>query len=187
MTRDVDQSRVYDAESFAFDGTTLASQLGVRHFEQLVELVTSSDWWQRTATHRTVNVAAARADAHRSAFYLATSTIRVAGSQWTIACLLHELGHAHAPRAAHHNSTFRASYVEVTRLVAGDDVAQQLEHAFVSRGLHLAADVERAPGDRPLLNIVFPAALDNSSPTHRHRGTVDRFATHRTSSGAIAL
>ena len=144
--RDFGRAEVYAAETVAFDGTDLEV---IRSFDEVSTVVTSvveGSWWPGTP----VRVVAARRDAASSSAREgadASTVIRLAADQTTIATAAHELAHALAGPAAGHSALFLAAYLDVIAVVTNLDSrdrrhrlhVDQLREALVAAGLVVGA------------------------------------------------
>lgn len=164
MERDAERSAVYAAELAAFDGTDLED---VRSFEAITRLaarVTGGGWWQGGS----VDVRRARSDARSSSTRCGgdqadVNTIRLAGSQMTVATVAHELAHALAGVRHGHDATFRRAFVDVVAVMTNIDSVErrrelhvdQLTDAFRASGLRLGERGWSAPPP----NTTGPIAL----------------------------
>jgi hypothetical protein len=144
--RDCGRAEVYAAEAAAFDGTDLEL---VRSFEAVSSVITAvveGPWWPGPPVH----VAAARRDAASSSAREradASTVIRLAAEQTTIATAAHELAHALAGPGAGHSPVFLAAYLDVVAVATNLDSrdrrhrlhVDQLHDALVAAGLVVGA------------------------------------------------
>lgn len=142
MMRDCGRAEVYAAEAAAFEGTDLEV---IRSFDDVSDVITSvvdGHWWPGPPVH----VVATRRDATSSSAREradASTVIRLASGQTTIATAAHELAHALAGPGAGHSAVFLAAYLDVVAVVTNLDTrdrrhrlhVDQLRDALVTAGL----------------------------------------------------
>ena len=144
--RDCGRTEVYAAEAAAFDGTDLELVRSFDEVSSVIAAVAEGPWWPGT----TVRVVAARRDAASSSTREdadASTVIRLAAEQTTIANAAHELAHALAGPGAGHSSVFLAAYLDVVAVVTNLDSrdrrhglhVDQLRDALVAAGLVVGA------------------------------------------------
>ena len=144
--RDCGRTEVYAAEAAAFDGTDLELVRSFDEVSSVIAAVAEGPWWPGT----TVRVVAARRDAASSSTREdadASTVIRLAAEQTTIATAAHELAHALAGPGAGHSSVFLAAYLDVVAVVTNLDSrdrrhglhVDQLRDALVAAGLVVGA------------------------------------------------
>lgn len=152
MMRDCGRAEVYAAEAAAFDGTDLELVRSFDEVSSVIAAVVGGTWWPGAP----VRVVAARRDAASSSAREradATTVIRLAAGQTTIATAAHELAHALAGPAAGHSPTFLAAYLDVVAVVTNLDWrdrrhglhVEQLSDALVAAGLVVGARAWPAP------------------------------------------
>ncbi|HUS41864.1 MAG TPA: hypothetical protein VMY16_04280 [Ilumatobacteraceae bacterium] len=118
--RDCGRAEVYAAEAAAFDGTDLEVARSFDEVSTAIGAVVGGAWWPGPP----VRVVPARRDARSSSARRiadATTVIRLASDQLTIATAAHELAHALAGPAAGHSSGFLAAYVDVIAVITNLD------------------------------------------------------------------
>lgn len=150
MTRsgrcDVGRTAVSEAETAAFGGTDLETQLPLVALRARTTAVVASQWWRavgsppvhvvaavataRSSSARTEGGPGGRSGEHRV-------TVRLARGQHDVVTLAHELAHARAGVQRGHDERFRIALVDVITLLAGPDPAAALTDAFVALGLGL--------------------------------------------------
>ena len=146
MTRDCGRAEVYGAEAAAFDGTDLERIRTFDEVSSLVAAVVDGAWWPGGP----VRVVAARRDAVSSSASEgadASTVIRLAAGQTTIATAAHELAHSLAGPSAGHSAVFLAAYLDVVAVVTNLDTrdrrhrlhVDQLRDAFAAAGLVVGA------------------------------------------------
>lgn len=144
--RDCGRMEVYAAEAAAFDGTDLELVRSFDEVSSVIEAVVEGPWWPGTR----VRVVAARRDAVSSSAREradASTVIRLAADQTTIATAAHELAHALAGPAVGHSPTFLAAYLDVVAVVTNLDSRDrrhglhvgQLRDSLVAAGLVVGA------------------------------------------------
>lgn len=144
--RDCGRAEVYAAEAAAFDGTDLELVRSFDEVSSVIAAVVEGTWWPGTQ----VRVVAARRDAASSSAREradASTVIRLAAEQTTIATAAHELAHALAGPGAGHSPVFLAAYLDVVAVVTNLDSrdrrhrlhVDQLRDAFVAAGLAVGA------------------------------------------------
>ena len=144
--RDCGRTEVYAAEAAAFDGTDLELVRSFDEVSSVIAAVAEGPWWPGT----TVRVVAARRDAASSSTREdadASTVIRLAAEQTTIATAAHELAHALAGPGAGHSSVFLAAYLDVVAVVTNLDSrdrrhglhVDQRRDALVAAGLVVGA------------------------------------------------
>jgi hypothetical protein len=140
--RDCGRAEVYAAEAAAFDGTDLELVRPFGEVSSVIAAIVEGPWWP--GSH--VRVVAARRDAASSSAREradASTVIRLAAEQTTIATAAHELAHALAGPHAGHSPVFLAAYLDVVAVVTNLDSrdrrhrlhVDQLRDAFVAAGL----------------------------------------------------
>jgi hypothetical protein len=140
--RDCGRAEVYAAEVAAFDGTDLELVRSLDEVSSLIAAVVEGPWWPGSP----VRVLAARRDAASSSAREradASTVIRLAAGQTTIATAAHELAHALAGPAEGHSPIFLAAYLDVVAVVTNLDSrdrrhrlhVDQLRDALVAAGL----------------------------------------------------
>ena len=120
---DVGRAEVYAAEAAAFAGTDIETVQPFDVIAAAVAEVTSGEWWPGPE----VSVVRARRDARSSSargVAGATTVIRLAAEQMTIATAAHELAHALAGPDAGHSPVFVAAYLDP----AGDPRLEPLRY-----------------------------------------------------------
>jgi hypothetical protein len=133
---------VYAAEAAAFDGTDLELVRSFDEVSAVIAAVVEGPWWPGTP----VRVVAARRDAASSSAREradASTVIRLAAGQTTVATAAHELAHALAGPGAGHSPVFIAAYLDVVAVVTNLDSrdrrhqlhVDQLHDALVTVGL----------------------------------------------------
>lgn len=151
MTRsgrcDLGRTAVSEAETAAFGGTDLDTQLPLVALRARTAAVVASRWWRAAGgppVHVVAAVATARSSSARTEGGPAGRsgehpvTVRLARGQHDVATLAHELAHARAGVQRGHDERFRIALVDVVTLLAGSDPAARLTDAFVALGLELA-------------------------------------------------
>lgn len=144
--RDCGRAEVYAAEIAAFDGTDLELVRSFEEVSSVIAAVVEGPWWPGPPVH----VAAARRDAASSSAREradASTMIRLAAEQATIATAAHELAHALAGPGAGHSPVFLAAYLDVVAVVTNLDSrdrrhglhVDQLRDALVAAGLVVGA------------------------------------------------
>lgn len=144
--RDCGRSEVYAAEAAAFDGTDLELVRSFDEVSSVIAAVVEGHWWPGTP----VRVVAARRDAASSSAREhadASTMIRLAAEQTTIATAAHELAHALAGPGAGHSPVFLAAYLDVVAVVTNLDFrdrrhwlhVDQLRNALAAAGLVVGA------------------------------------------------
>ena len=146
MMRDCGRAELYAAEVAAFDGTDLESVRPFDEVSSVISAVVAGPWWPGPP----VRVVAARRGAVSSSARGradASTLIRLAADQTTIATAAHELAHALAGPAAGHSAVFLAAYLDVVAVVTNLDSrdrrhrlhVDQLSDAFAAAGLVVGA------------------------------------------------
>jgi len=144
---DVDRATVYAAELAAFDGTDLEEVIGFERVASLLASVTEGPWWPGPVTI----VRRARSDARSSSTRCAapstgaSTVIRLAHDQTTLATGAHELAHALAGVDAGHGPRFRVAHLDVVAVVTNVEPTDrrrtlhvdQLGAAFAAAGLSI--------------------------------------------------
>ncbi|HUV18034.1 MAG TPA: hypothetical protein VMW33_06080 [Ilumatobacteraceae bacterium] len=144
--RDCGRAEVYAAEAAAFDGTDLELVRSFDEVSSVIAAIVEGPWWAGTP----VRVVAARRDAASSSAREgaeASTVIRLAADQTTIATAAHELAHALAGPGAGHSPVFLAAYLDVVAVVTNLDSCDrrhrlhvdQLHDALVEAGLVVGA------------------------------------------------
>jgi hypothetical protein len=150
--RDCGRAEVYAAEAAAFDGTDLELGRSFDEVSSLIAAVVEGPWWPGAP----VRVVPARRDAASSSAREgadASTIIRLAAGQTTIATAAHELAHALAGPGAGHSSVFLAAYLDVVAVVTNLDSrdrrhrlhVDQLHGALAAAGLVVGARAWPAP------------------------------------------
>jgi hypothetical protein len=140
--RDCGRAEVYAAEAAAFDGTDLELVRSFGEVSSMIAVVVDGSWWPGPP----VRVVAARRDAASSSAREradASTVIRLAAEQTTIATAAHELAHALAGPRTGHSPVFLAAYLDVVAVVTNLDSrdrrhrlhVDQLRDALVVAGL----------------------------------------------------
>lgn len=188
VARDSDRSKVYEAEQHAFYGALSEERLSFNVVLAVAGRVLNTAWWQNHSGTPDVTVRRARADAASSSFRPMDATIRVADGQMTLATIAHELAHAFRPHTGH-TAEFRAAYIQLIRLICGDEPAGYLREEFAARNLPVAAgSVPDAPTPAVPLGAEFlPAQPQLPVPPGRRPQRSDPFSGMRDAGGAIAL
>ena len=146
MIRDCGRAEVYAAEAAAFDGTDLELVRSFDEVSSVIAAVVEGNWWPGTP----VRVVAARRDAASSSARErgdASTVIRLAADQTTIATAAHELAHALAGTGAGHSAVFLAAYLDIVAVVTNLDSrdrrhrlhVDQLCNALAAAGLVVGA------------------------------------------------
>lgn len=128
--RDCGRAEVYAAEAAAFDGTDLELVRSFDEVASVIAAVVERSWWPGTP----VSVIAARRDAASSSAREkadASTVIRLAAEQTTIATAAHELAHALAGPGEGHSPVFLAAYLDVVAVVTNLDTSDR------RHGLHV--------------------------------------------------
>jgi hypothetical protein len=144
--RDCGRAEVYAAEAAAFDGTDLELVRSFEEVSSVIAAVVEGPWWPGPP----VQVVAARRNAASSSARTrtdATTVIRLAAEQSTIATAAHELAHALAGPRAGHSPVFLAAYLDVVAVMTNLDSCDrrhrlhvdQLHDALVTAGLVVCA------------------------------------------------
>lgn len=137
---DPDQQAVYYAERVAFENTLFAEDLHSDDFITLAEMLFASDWWERnkvpvphiepTTSRDTTSYAWVHLhDPSRDPI------IRIAPHDINVWILTHEAAHVaqyhlYPGAAQSHGQEFRDTYLEVARIVLGDEAADNLAANF---------------------------------------------------------
>ena len=150
--RDCGRTEVYAAEAAAFDGTDLELVRSFDEVSSLIAAIVEGPWWPGPQVRV---VAARRAAVSSSARDRAdaSTVIRLAADQTTIATAAHELAHALAGPGAGHSPTFLAAYLDVVAVVTNLDSrdrrhglhVDQLRDALVAAGLVVGTRTWPAP------------------------------------------
>ncbi|MGE5211964.1 MAG: hypothetical protein ACM3MM_11925 [Acidobacteriota bacterium] len=144
--RDCGRAEVYAAEAAAFDGTDLELVRSFEEVSSVIAAVAERPWWPGPPVH----VVAARRDAVSSSAREradASTVIRLAAEQSTIATAAHELAHALAGPREGHSPVFLAAYLDVVAVVTNLDSrdrrhrlhVDQLHDALITAGLVVGA------------------------------------------------
>jgi hypothetical protein len=150
--RDCGRTEVYAAEAAAFDGTDLELVRSFDEVSSVIAAIVEGPWWPGPQ----VGVVVARRDAMSSSAREradASTVIRLAADQTTIATAAHELAHALAGPGAGHSPTFLAAFLDVVAVVTNLDSCDrrhrlhvdQLRDALVAVGLVVGARTWPAP------------------------------------------
>ncbi len=132
MSVDAGRAEVYEAEAAAFDGTDLESTRPFAEVASAISNVVGGAWWPGIP----VQVVRARRDARSSSASRvegATTVIRLAAEQTTIATAAHELAHALAGPAAGHSGVFLAAYLDVVAVITNLDSRDRRHHLHVDQ------------------------------------------------------
>jgi hypothetical protein len=130
--KDGERQKVYDAESFAFEGSIYEASIGMFELRAVAARLCALQIWRRGGGG-TIVVREARVDALRSSAHKSTSEIRIAAGQDSVATLAHE--GAHLISGDGHGPEFRSRHVEVLRVLAGADASNKLREVYRGRGL----------------------------------------------------
>ncbi len=147
---DADRAMVYAAELAAFDGTDLEEVIGFERVASLLVSVVESPWWPGPVTA----VRPARRDAQSSSTRCAVSSagastvIRLADAQTTVATGAHELAHALAGVDAGHGPCFRIAYLDVIAVVTNVDPTDRRRTLHVDQLAAAFADADLSIGTR---------------------------------------
>ena len=160
MASDVLREKVYSAEKQVWSALNRVGQVSMvdffgselalqpeKRFATIAEIETyASDviaQWNRHYSTKISNVAVRRRKGEERAHYeFDTKTIAIpTATGWALRELvcLHEISHhltfIYHPKAAHHGPEFAGMYIEVVRLIMGDEVALLLRAAFDGVGV----------------------------------------------------
>jgi hypothetical protein len=132
MTCDRGRAEVYAAEAAAFDGTDLETIRTFADVSAAIAAVVEGPWWPGPL----VRVVPARRDARSSSardVAVASTVIRLAAEQLTIATAAHELAHALAGPSAGHSSVFLTAYLDVVAVITNLDARDRRHELHVGQ------------------------------------------------------